>query len=354
MLFKKTAFSIGFAVSALKMMPSSAMMKFMKKINADIKEHQFERVYLLYGNENFLKQSCKNRLKNAVAGEDTMNFMAVTGKEFDLTTLRDFTETMPFFAEKRMLIMEDSGIFKGSAEGFPEWIDALPESACVVFVESEIDKRSRVYKRVQDKGYVSEMNHPDDAMLEKWILQKIGARKLNITRDAFRRFLEITGNEMDTLNNEIEKLCDYCELNGNITIEDVELIVTPVVTSRVFELVEQVARGNHERSMELYYDLLSLKEPAMRILFLIARQLNQLVLIKDMLMQRKNRDEIARAMSLKPFIVSKLSDQAAGFTLQKLKDSIRLAVELEEAVKTGDLNETMAVEILINRMTVRG
>ena len=48
--------------------------KFMQVLNQDIKEKNFKKAYLLYGEEAFLKRSYKNRLKEAVAGDDTMNF----------------------------------------------------------------------------------------------------------------------------------------------------------------------------------------------------------------------------------------------------------------------------------------
>ena len=60
-------------------------------------------------------------------------------------------DTMPFFAEKRLILMEDSGFFKGGAgaDELTEYMGGIPESTCLVFVESEVDKRSRLYKAVK-------------------------------------------------------------------------------------------------------------------------------------------------------------------------------------------------------------
>ena len=325
----------------------------MKHLNEDIKNKQFKKIYLLYGNEEYLKQFYKKKLKEAAAGNDTMNLLELSGKEIALATVRDFTDTMPFFADHRVLMLEETGLFKNASEGFAEWIETLPEHAIVIFTESEVDKRNKVYKRVQEKGYVCEMMHPDEETLGRWILGRLKSRNLSITRDAYERLLSAVGNDMENVRNEVDKLADYCAGKEGVTAADIDAVVTPVVSSRIFELVEAVAAGNSRKSLSLYYDLLALKEPPMRILFLIARQLNQITLVKEMNAQRKSRDEIASALSVKPFVAGKLSDQARAFPIRTLKEAIRYAVELEEAVKSGDLLDTMAVELLIFRMTVK-
>ena len=325
----------------------------MKRLNADIRDKNFRRVYLLYGEEAYLKESYKNKLKEAILPGEDMNYMYVSGKDTELSKLRDFTDTMPFFADRRLLLLENTELFKKSAENFPEWIDGLPETTVVIFIENSVDKRNRLYKKVSEKGYVCEMNHPDEKALENWLLSIVGKNSLSITKAAFELFRDLTGNDMVSLKNEIEKLCDFCGEKGQIEAEDVRLITTPVLENRIFALVEQVTLGNHERSMALYYDLIALREAPLRILYLITRQLSQMYSIKEMKMQRLSNNDIAAAVSLKPGIIFKLTDQASSYTLKELENAIAFSAELEESVKTGDLSETMAVELLIHRLTLR-
>ena len=69
----------------------------MKKLNEDIKSGIFEKVYLLYGEENFLKNSYKKRLKQAIIGEDDMNYNSFEGKDIVFSDVKGIAETMPFF-----------------------------------------------------------------------------------------------------------------------------------------------------------------------------------------------------------------------------------------------------------------
>ncbi len=323
----------------------------MKRLNQDIKNHSFAAVYLLYGDEDYLCTQYKNRLFLAASGGDGMNSMVKSGKDPELAPLRDFTDTLPFFAERRVLLLEDTGLFKHSAEGYDAWIESLPDTACVIFSEKEVDKRNRLYKAVIRKGYAAELNRPDERMLEDWILRRIGQQHLSVAKEAFRRFLEICEPDMQSIDNELQKLCGYCAEKGTIEPEDVDTVVTRSLTNRIFILIEKVTAGKRVESLDLYYELLSLREPPMRILYLILRQLNQMLEVLELQREGLNRNAIADTMKLRPFIAGKLMDQARQFRLSDLQRYIREALELEEAVKSGDLQENMSVELLILSMT---
>ena len=131
------------------------------------------------------------------------------------------------------------------------------------------------------------------------------------------------------------------------------LVCTEQTVNRIFEMIEAVAAGNEAKALNLYYDLLALKEPSMRILFLIARQFNQLMIVKEMAAAGENRDSIASSLKLRPFIAGKLMNQARAFTREQLREYVELCVTSEEAVKRGNLNEKLAVELLIVKISRR-
>ncbi|EFC95427.1 putative DNA polymerase III, delta subunit, partial [Hungatella hathewayi DSM 13479] len=135
----------------------------MQNLTQDIKNHSFKPVYLLYGDEAFLKNSYKNQLKNAISGDDTMNYNYFEGKGLDLNELISLADTMPFFSEKRLIMVEDSGFFKGASDELVAYLPQMPDTTCMIFVESEVDKRSRMFKKVKEIGYAAEMARQDFA-----------------------------------------------------------------------------------------------------------------------------------------------------------------------------------------------
>ena len=304
----------------------------MEKLRQDIRANQFERVYLLYGEERYLVQMYKNQLKKAIIGDDTMNLNQYTGKGLPVQEVENAVMTMPFFADRRLVLLEDTGLFKSSDEQWSNLVKSIPDSCHVLFVEQEVDKRSRMYKAVKECGYCAEMTHPSMQQRTQWILKGFGRYGLKITQSALDSFLEKTGDDMENIRNEMEKLASFC-------MEQIE--------NRIFDMTQAVAEGKTQYALELYADLLALKEPGMRILFLIARQMNQLLCVKEMEVGRQNKDQIAAALKVRPFVVNKLLGQARQFTIDQLTSCVERCVELEEAVKRGNMNERIAVEMVL-------
>lgn len=319
----------------------------MQTLNKDIKEHTFRPVYLLYGEETFLVNHYKNRLREAIIGEDTMNVSAFEGKGLDVEELLRLADTMPFFAERRLILVEDSGFFKSAPEALVSYLPSMPDTTCLIFVESQVDKRNRLYKKVKEMGYAAELARQDTAQLSRWaagILTKEGKK---ITGRTMELFLSMTGDDMEHIWMELEKLISYTMGREVITDEDVKAICTVQVTNKIFDMVAAIVNGQRKKAMDLYEDLLTLKEPPMRILFLIARQFNQLLQVKELMAQGLERGAIASKLKMQPFVVGKTIPQAKQFSREQILACVQLCVEMEEAVKSGRLQDRMAVELLI-------
>ncbi len=321
----------------------------MQTINEDIKNGNFRPVYLLFGEESFLKQSYKKKLRQAIAGDDTMNYNYFEGKGLDVNELISLSDTMPFFSEKRLIIVEDSGFFKAASDTLTEYLPSMPDTTCLVFVEEAVDKRNRLYKKVRELGHAAEMKRQDSGQLARWAGAILAQNGRKITGAAMNHFLERTGDDMENIRMELEKLISYTMGSDQVTTEDVDAVTTIQTTNKIFEMVGAIASRKTRLAMDLYEDLLTLREPPMRILFLIARQFNQILLVKEMEAAGTDRGTIASRLKVPPFVVGKLTSQAAAFSGEQILEYVKQCVEMEEAVKTGRLGDRLAVELLITR-----
>lgn len=320
----------------------------MQHINDDIKQGNFKQVYLLYGEERYLRRQYTDRLRKAMCNEDDqMNTHFYEGKDIPVGEIIDLAETLPFLAERRVIFISNSGLFKSGGEKMAEYLSAPNETTFFVFTESEVDKRSKLYKTVQSKGYVAEFAVQDENTLKRWIGGMISREGKKITENTVQLFLTKTGTDMENIQMELEKLICYCMDREVITSEDVETICTTRVTNHIFDMVGAIAEGNQQKALQLYYDLLALKEPPMRILFLIARQCNMLLQTKEMKARGYDNKMIGSKIGVPPFIAGKYVTQASRFKTAQLKKAVRQCVEAEEAVKNGRMNDMMSVEILI-------
>lgn len=322
----------------------------MKFLNEHMKEQRFKNLYLLCGEEDYLKRLYKNRMKQAIVGDDDMNYSYYSDKDIPIKEFIDTCETMPFFAERRLVIVEDSGFFKNACDdALVDYVKAIPEYLIIIFVESEVDKRNRMYKAVTQNGYVCEMNKQDDAMLKKWIVRTMGEYEEpkkcdNRTLDYF---LQLTNGSMEHILNELHKVFSYTAGRDIITIEDVQAVCTVTTENKIFDMVAAVATKKQNVALDLYYDLLTLKEPPMRILYLLSRQFNMILQVKELLEDGYSAQSIAKKMGVQGFIVTKCQNQAGYFTREKLLEAMEECASYEEAVKTGRMDDKMCVELII-------
>ena len=204
-----------------------------------------------------------------------------------------------------------------------------------------------MYKAVGNNGSVVEFSAQDENTLKRWVAGILGREGKKITENTVQLFLTKTGTDMENIYMELEKLICYCMDKDVVTTEDVEAICTARITNHIFDMVDAIADKRSKDALQLYYDLLALKEPPMRILFLIARQCNILLQVKEMKGKGMSNKDMAGAVGVPAFALNKYMAQAGKFKSSMLKEAVAKCVEAEEAVKTGRMNDIMSVEMLI-------
>ncbi len=320
----------------------------MKQINEDIKNQNLKQVYLLYGEERYLRRQYRNRLQKALCGDgNSMNTHFYEGKDISVGEIIDLAETLPFLADRRVIFLTDSNLFKSGGEKMAEYLSAPNETTFFVFTESEVDKRSKLYKTVNTKGYAAEFKIQDESTLKRWVATSLARDGKKIMENTVQFLLQKTGTDMENIQMELEKLVCYCLDREVITDADVEAVCTTRISNHIFDMISAIADRQQKKALELYYDLLALKEPPMRILFLIARQCNLLLQTKELRSKGHDNRTIATRIGVPPFAAGKYVAQASRFRTAALRRAVAQCVEAEEAVKTGRINDRMSVEILI-------
>ncbi len=321
----------------------------MKSLNEDLKTGNFKQVYLLYGDEGYLKKQYKQRFIKAMLPEgDTMNYAYYEGKNTDVKEVIDLAETLPFFAERRLILFENTGYFKsaGGAE-LADYIKDMPDTTYFIFIESEVDKRSKLYKAVKAKGHIVELTTQDETTLKRWVASLLRREQKQMSDPDIRYFLEKVGTDMENIQRELEKVVCYALDREQIIREDIDAVCVTQITNHIFDMVNAVADGNRRRALDLYYELLALKEPPMRILFLMIRQYRMLFQVKALAAQGYGRKDIASKAGLHPFAAGKYMEQAKRFRMGQLRAVMEDGAETEQRVKTGLLSDNLAVELFI-------
>ena len=322
----------------------------MKSLNEDLKTGQFKQIYLLYGEEAYLKKQYKDRFVKAMLPEgDTFNYAYYEGKGVNPKEIIDLAETLPFFAERRLIVMENTGFLKNACPELADYVKQMPETTNMIFIEEELDKRGKLYKAIKDKGRIVELTRQDERTLMRWILGMAKKEGKQMTESAAAYFLGKVGNDMENIQKELEKLFCYTFNYNEITIKEIDEICTTQISNHIFDMVDAVALKEQRKALDYYYDLLALKEPPMRILFLLTRQFRILLQIKEMEKEGVAPKEMASKVGIMPFLIGKCRAQAKPFTVKELREILEAGVTAEEDVKTGKVGDVLSVEMFLIR-----
>ena len=319
----------------------------MKTLAADMKNGKFKNAYLICGEEDYLKLNYKNQMIKAIAGDDTMNLGVYEGKNIDINEVIDSAETFPFFAKHRLIVMENTGLFKSGGEELAEYLKKVPETTIFLFVESEVDKRSKMYKAVKSVGYISEINRQTEQDIAIWAARIFDYNDKKITKANMSYLISNVGTDMEVLSREIEKLICFALNKTVISKEDIDAICIKQINVRIFDMIDAISVKNQKKTLNCYYELIAEKEPPMRILFMLSRQFNLMLQAKDLSARGMNREQIASAMGVQGFIAGKCMNQSRNFTLVDLKMGLAESVKTEEMIKSGTMDENVGVEMLL-------
>lgn len=326
----------------------------MRSIDSEIEQQAFKRIYLLFGKEHYLLKDNRERLLKALGVTDRkdMNFTLLSEKNFNVPTLISDSDTLPFFADRRVILVEESGYFKGNKkekDRLVKYIPDIPETTVIVFVESEVDKRDKLYKAVTKNGTAEEFVIGDQNEMLRWIGGRLSADGIQMRRDAWNEFYLRCGSSMDLMDAEYQKLSAYCWEKKQIEKSDVEAICANASETKIFALSDAISERNAARVFDVYHDMLRQNEKAPGILALIQRQLMQLYDLKLM-----DKDGVSFADKKKnlgisyDFIIRKLETYQKRFKEDELRRLLRKAADYEEDFKSGRIEDSIAVELLLN------
>ena len=267
----------------------------MRTIDSHINKGSYSKCYLLFGVERYLVNQYRDKLLAALIAEgDNMNFTRYDSDSFDIKAVEGDAVTLPFLAEHRVVLVEDSGLFDKSEADVAGIINQMPSENVLIFCESDVDKRKKNFtglKKIEDVSML-EFLSPDSDMIYKWLSAKLSAGGMKVRATVPDRLVNavVTKDDMKKnyknmymLANEADKLHDYCLDKGVITDEDVDLVCVNTVEDKIFDMCEAISRRDSSSAIKMYNDLMILKAKPFYVIALVSREYGQLVQISEIL-----------------------------------------------------------------------
>ena len=181
--------------------------------------------------------------------------------------------------------------------------------------------------------------------IKAWIRDYLKKEGCSIDRDAVEALTGLSGFNMLNLETELQKLISYS--NGHITRDHIEEICSKTVQDRVFDMVDLKLSGNTKGALLLFEDMLSIRIEPMRIIYMLSRQFNQVFIIKELESRRFSDAQILSKTGLKDWQLRKLRDRSRGRSAKDMLQLVELCIDMETKIKTGDISDRLAAEIIL-------
>ena len=324
------------------------------RINKDIKEGSFAPVYLLYGEQAYLRNQNRDKLIRAMLGEegrDSMNFSLFSGADTDILEVKDLADTMPFFTDRRVILLEETQVFSDADAGnaLAEYLSAMPETCCLILSQSKVDKRRTLFQACKNKGAILDCDAVGEDDLERWARSLFEKEGLQIGARELSRFLDSAGTDMLNIDSEAQKVISYCYGRPDRVVHgaDLDAVCSPLLKDRIFEMTEAISRREKEKALKIYMELCLLQTAPQVILSLLQRQFRQLLMVGEMSADTPDK-EIAAYLKVPPFVVSnKFRPCLRLFTRAQLTGALDACVQADLDYRSGKIDAARAVEILI-------
>jgi len=332
-------------------------------VAASLSSKEYKNAYLLYGSEGYLRNYYKNALRVALVNEgDNLNYSYFEGTGTNPNEVAGLLSTMPFMAEHRVIIVENSGWMskssgddeedgKSSGDGklstVIDGIKNISEDVIIIFAEEKVDKRSKLYKAITSKGVSEEFSEQTDESLARWLMNQARAAGKTMDPATAMYLISECGKDMFLLEKEMDKLTAWCLDRPGITREDVDTVCTHQVNNKIFDMVTAIALHHQKEALAMYYDLLVLRESPFHILTLLVRQYTRMLAIKDAMQKKVPLASLSGRLEMQDWLVKKIGDQTRNISLKEIRRNLEACAKADEDIKNGNLTDSMSLELLI-------
>lgn len=319
----------------------------MKELDEHVRNNNYKNIYLFFG-EPYFKKYYEKKFKEAILSHVTndINFN-VFNEKFAISNLIDTAQTAPLFAKYRFIIGKNTGLFSSNIKENMSFLENLPPTTIIVFIEKDVDKRLKLFKTVKKIGYIAEFKIPTENELIKWVTSIFKKEGKTITNPICTYFLRNTILDMNLLLNEIKKLTYYCKEKEEITVEDIDDICTISLNTKIFNLLNFVGLKNTRKALEIYNNMIQTRSEPLMILTMLYRQFKLILRTKALMQKNIGINEISSSLGVQSFAIKDYVAQSKNFKYSKLISIMENCLETDISIKTGKINSVLAVEMLI-------
>lgn len=323
-------------------------------ILADIAKGELAPIYCLHGSERFLVDRAVAAIRKAVLGGERSTPSGFDCDVFDLkeTPLLQViaaARTLPMWSRRRLVIASGiDGVKSEQLEPLLAYVADPNPRGCLVLVGDKVDGRLRAFLALRRAGFLHEFPRLRDRDLVAWLGGEARRRMLTIDSAAVQALAEAAGPDLGRVVQALEQVAVYA--NGPVKREHVEALIPESRERGVFELTRAIATGDSAQAVRLLANMLRNREPALKIQFMLLRQLRQIWRAKELVAASVSRDEMASAIGIAPFFLDDVLIPAGRMSTTALRRSFMHLYQADRSLKSSRIDPEVQMTRLVRRL----
>ena len=335
-----------------------------KELKAHIKGEEPYPLYLICGDEDYLKKLYTDLLSDKIVAPELQSFNLdrYEGKSLDLRDVFDRAEMMPMMAERRCIVVENAKL-----EGMNEADLSLLSSYCsnptdfssVIFFQKNSDfsiaKAKKAVDAISKTGAVCVLNKRKGADLIKPLISSAKKQNCVLSTQMANYLVSLVGDDFNTLINELSKVCHFCG-EGEITKNHIDEVAVKTDDAKIYLLTKALISGDFDKALEVLHILLRQKTEPEYILGTLVSTYVDMYRAKISV----SCGERAEALS-EPFRYGKLefrltngAKDASKMTVETLRSCLEVLSEADMKLKNGrDLPSIVLEQLMVRLFLIR-
>ena len=293
-------------------------------------------VYLLVGTERLLIERVVDAVRKVVdsMGVSGFNVEVFDGKGLDAARVISAARTIPMMADTRLVLLRHVDAMTPTEQtNLAEYLDDPSDSTCFLATATKLDGRAKLAKAAKKKGYLIEAKPLRGRELREFIRAEATAREHTIAPQAIEALLDAVGDDLAAIDDAMERLSLFVGAGQRIDAEAVMMCVTRIRVESIWSLVDAIGLKDRRKGITAAQSLLDDREPPLRLLAMVARQLRIVARMREALSEGLRPQEAAKRAGAPPFKTGDLTESARRFTADSLGRAFTLIAETDRALK---------------------
>ncbi|PIS43094.1 MAG: DNA polymerase III subunit delta [Candidatus Kerfeldbacteria bacterium CG08_land_8_20_14_0_20_40_16] len=323
-------------------------------------------IIFIHGEDTYRTQQRVTQLKEAFIkkySHSGLNVVTLDGEDLTLSDFRNKCFSAGLLEKKRLIIIKNvvsQSSDKELLQGVLELIESkkFPKDNILIFWEGSLNEEKPKKGEASLKGALLKTLAKERAErfellsideLKKWTLKEIKERRGKIESGALEELVSKVGQDLWQMNNEIEKLVNYCS-GRQIARQDVVAFVQSKFDENIFHLTDALGQRQKKQALKLIHDQLASGAEPLLLLSKFIWQFRNLIQIKEMIRQGRTSAEITKELKLHPFVVQKTVPQANRFSEEELKEIYSGLLEIDFKLKNSDTAPALLFDLLVMKV----